>query len=58
MWVTLTYENGSTQRAKAFGMAWTKDKRLVRAQWVEYSQAREAWVPASACVRREIPKRT
>ncbi len=40
IWVALACKNGSTQRAKGFGMAWTKDKRLVRAKWVEHSIAR------------------
>jgi hypothetical protein len=34
-------------------MAWTADAVLV--QWVEHSRAREAWLPAGQCSRRELP---
>ncbi len=37
-------------------MAWTET--MVLAQWIEYSRAREAWVDAGRCRRRELPQRT
>lgn len=59
IWVHLTYGIDSAgagvreaQTVKGFAMAWTSD--AVLAQWVEYSRAREAWVPAAACSRRTI----
>lgn len=53
IWVVLEYPDGRKQTAKGFAMAWTKD--AVYAQWVEFSRAREAWVRANQCTRREIP---
>jgi hypothetical protein len=59
IWVNLTYESDSAgaglrdaQTVKGFAMAWTSD--AVLAQWVEYSRAREAWVPVAVCSRRMI----
>ncbi len=37
---------------KGFAMAWTDT--MVRAQWIEYSRAREAWVDAARCRRRTL----
>ncbi|BBE23564.1 hypothetical protein MN0502_24470 [Arthrobacter sp. MN05-02] len=55
LWVELEYPNGSRQTVRAFAMAWTAS--AVRAQWVEFSIAREAWVRPDQCTRREIPGR-
>lgn len=55
LWVDLEYPDGSRQTVRAFAMAWTAS--AVRAQWVEFSIAREAWVRPEQCTRREIPGR-
>ncbi|MHA7217353.1 hypothetical protein ACX80L_00530 [Arthrobacter sp. MDT1-48-3] len=55
LWVDLEYPDGSRQTVRAFAMAWTAS--AVRAQWVEFSIAREAWVRPDQCTRREIPGR-
>ncbi|WP_208739239.1 hypothetical protein [Arthrobacter agilis] len=55
LWVDLEYPDGSRQTVRAFAMAWTVS--AVRAQWVEFSIAREAWVRPDQCTRREIPGR-
>ncbi len=52
VWLHLEYEDDSRQTVKGFAMAWTGG--AVCAQWVEFSRARKAWVPASACSRRII----
>lgn len=55
LWVDLEYPDGSRQTVRAFAMAWTAS--AVRAQWVEFSIAREAWVRPDQFTRREIPGR-
>ncbi|MHA7217352.1 hypothetical protein ACX80L_00525 [Arthrobacter sp. MDT1-48-3] len=52
LWVDLDYPDGSTCTRKGFAMAWTDT--AVRAQWIEYSRAREAWVDAARCRRRDL----
>ncbi|PPB50983.1 hypothetical protein C4K88_03780 [Arthrobacter pityocampae] len=52
LWVELDYPDGSRRTMKGFAMAWTGT--MVRAQWIEYSRAREAWVDASRCRRRTL----
>lgn len=52
LWVELEYPNGSRQRVRGFAMAWTATEVL--AQWIEFSIAREAWVRADQCTRRDI----
>ncbi|KNC16340.1 hypothetical protein AC792_15225 [Arthrobacter sp. RIT-PI-e] len=52
LWVDLDYPDGSTSTRKGFAMAWTGT--LVLAQWIEYSRAREAWVDAARCRRRDL----
>jgi hypothetical protein len=53
LWADLHYADGALRRVKGFAMAWTAGAVLV--QWVEHSRAREAWLPASQCSRRELP---
>lgn len=52
LWVELDYPDGSSAARKGFAMAWTET--LVLAQWIEYSRAREAWVEATRCRRRDL----
>ncbi|WP_208739238.1 hypothetical protein [Arthrobacter agilis] len=52
LWVDLDYPDGSICTRKGFAMAWTDT--AVRAQWIEYSRAREAWVDAARCRRRDL----
>jgi hypothetical protein len=54
--VDLEYPTGSRQTVRGFAMAWTST--AVLAQWVEFSIAREAWVRADQCTRRELPRRS
>ncbi|OUM39995.1 hypothetical protein [Arthrobacter sedimenti] len=56
LWVDLDYPDGSTRTLKGFAMAWTAT--AVLAQWIEYSRAREAWVDAARCRRRELKPQT
>jgi len=50
--VDLRYPDGSLRTMKGFAMAWTQT--CVLAQWIEYSRAREAWVDATRCRRRDL----
>ncbi len=52
LWVELEYSDGTRRTMKGFAMAWTGS--AVRAQWIEYSRAREAWVDAAHCRRRTV----
>ncbi|WP_247826857.1 hypothetical protein [Arthrobacter antioxidans] len=52
LWVELDYPDGTRRIMKGFAMAWTGT--TVRAQWIEYSRAREAWVDAARCRRRTL----
>lgn len=52
LWVDLAYPDGARRTMKGFAMAWTDT--AVRAQWIEYSRAREAWVDATQCRRRTL----
>ncbi|TYC99958.1 hypothetical protein FQ377_00325 [Arthrobacter echini] len=54
LWVELSYPDGSSRTMKGFAMAWTST--AVLAQWIEYSRAREAWVLATCCRRRTLPR--
>lgn len=53
IWVRLEYPDEHTETVKGFAMAWTEG--AVLAQWVEFSQTREAWVRPGQCRRREVP---
>ncbi|TDK25602.1 hypothetical protein E2F48_10170 [Arthrobacter crusticola] len=53
LWARLCYADGTVRTVKGFAMAWTTD--AVRVQWIEHSRAREAWLPADQCTRRELP---
>lgn len=55
LWVDLDYPDGSRRTVKGFAMAWTET--MVLAQWIEYSRAREAWVEAARCRRRDLQPR-
>jgi hypothetical protein len=56
LWVDLDYPDGSRRTMKGFAMAWTGS--AVLAQWIEFSRAREAWVEAARCRRRDLATRT
>ena len=55
LWVDLEYPDGSRRTMRGFAMAWTGT--AVLAQWIEYSRAREAWVDAAHCRRRDLKPR-
>lgn len=55
IWVDLEYPCGLVQTVKGFAMAWTSE--LVEVQWVEFSRARDAWVPAAVVRRRQLEDR-
>ncbi|WP_026549176.1 hypothetical protein [Arthrobacter sp. Br18] len=55
VWAEVTYADGVGATVKGFAMAWTSAAVLL--QWVEYSRARETWVPATVCRRRVLESR-
>lgn len=55
VWAELAYSDGSAATMKGFAMAWTRTAVLL--QWVEYSRARETWVPPAVCRRRVVESR-